>query len=254
MIPYDASRHSLFHPGRAADFFLDRQLTSDAARCAEMARLAYVKRDADLEAFLARANFSLAASADVAGSQAFVATHRGDAVLAFRGTETDDPTDLGDGCRPRAGGSGRRRSRSSRLRSRAAGHLVGRGARDSYRGTHPGDGTQSGGGAGNARRPAPERLDPVHVRVAVRRGRCLRGSPRSPAARALGGLLRSRHANTAGEARICPYRSPSLHRPRGPTSSRHRRGGHRCRSATRRDRVPGDVRVPKGHGRDSGSR
>jgi len=95
MIPYDASRDSLLHPGRAADFFLDRQLTSDAARCAEMARLAYVKRDADLEAFLARANFSLATSADVAGSHAFVATHRGDTVLAFRGTETDDPTDLG---------------------------------------------------------------------------------------------------------------------------------------------------------------
>lgn len=95
MIPYDASRDSLFQPGRATDFFRDRQLTSDAARCAEMARLAYVKRDADLGAFLARANFSLATAAHVAGPRAFVATHGGDTVLAFRGTEADDPTDLG---------------------------------------------------------------------------------------------------------------------------------------------------------------
>lgn len=95
MIPYDASRDSLFHPGRATNFFLERPLTSDAALCAEMARLAYVKNDADRRAFLARANFSLVTAADVAGSQAFLASRGGDAVLAFRGTESDDPTDLG---------------------------------------------------------------------------------------------------------------------------------------------------------------
>ena len=95
MIPYDASRASLFQPGRATNFFLEGPLTSDAALCAEMARLAYVKRDPDLRAFLARASFSLVTSADVAGSQAFVAARAGDAVLAFRGTESDDPTDLG---------------------------------------------------------------------------------------------------------------------------------------------------------------
>ena len=70
-------------------------LTTDAALCAEMARLAYVKRRDDLTAFLARASFTLVQLADVSGSQAFVATRAGDAVLAFRGTEPDDPTDLG---------------------------------------------------------------------------------------------------------------------------------------------------------------
>jgi triacylglycerol lipase len=95
MIPYDASRESLFHPGRATNFFQAGPLTSDAALCAEMSRLAYVAADADLRAFLARASFSLVTSADVAGSQAFVAARGGDVVLAFRGTESDDPTDLG---------------------------------------------------------------------------------------------------------------------------------------------------------------
>jgi hypothetical protein len=95
MIAYDPSRESLFHPGRATDFFQNGPLTTEAALCAEMARLAYVKRSADLSAFLARASFSLVQAADVAGSQAFVATRGGDAVLAFRGTEPDDPTDLG---------------------------------------------------------------------------------------------------------------------------------------------------------------
>jgi hypothetical protein len=95
MIPYDASRESLFHPGRATDFFQLGPLTSDGALCAEMARLAYVKGSADLTAFLARASFSLVRTADIAGTQAFVVTRGGDAVLAFRGTEPDDPTDLG---------------------------------------------------------------------------------------------------------------------------------------------------------------
>jgi len=95
MIAYDASRESLFHPGRATDFFQLGPLTTDGALCAEMARLAYVKSPGDLTAFLARAAFTLVRTADVSGSQAFVATRGGDAVLAFRGTEPDDPTDLG---------------------------------------------------------------------------------------------------------------------------------------------------------------
>jgi triacylglycerol lipase len=95
MIPYDASRESLFQPGRATNFFQEGPLTSDAALCAEMARLAYVESEADLRTFLARASFSLVTAADVAGSQAFVAARDGDAVVAFRGTQSDDPTDLG---------------------------------------------------------------------------------------------------------------------------------------------------------------
>lgn len=95
MIPYDASRTSLFQPGRATDFFLDRELTTDAALCAEMARLAYVKRARNLKAFLARASFEHIASPDTGASQAFVARRGDDVVVAFRGTESDDPTDLG---------------------------------------------------------------------------------------------------------------------------------------------------------------
>src|SRR5262245_11330792 len=93
-VPYDATRQSLFHPGEAVDFFQHGPLNSDAGVCAEMARLAYVKRQDDLTAFLARAGFALVKYADVAGTQGFVAARGSDAVVSFRGTEPDDPTDL----------------------------------------------------------------------------------------------------------------------------------------------------------------
>jgi triacylglycerol lipase len=100
-IPYDPSRESLFHPGRADDFFMHGPISSEAALCAEMSRLAYVKEVPRLQKYLERAGFALvtAMGYDRPGTQAFVATSSGGgarpvAVVAFRGTEPDDPTDL----------------------------------------------------------------------------------------------------------------------------------------------------------------
>jgi Lipase (class 3) len=94
-IPYDASKKALFRPGEASDFFTHDVSSTNAGLCAEMARLAYVKAEIDARAFLARAQFSLVAFVDIEGSQALVATRGDDVVVAFRGTEADDPTDLG---------------------------------------------------------------------------------------------------------------------------------------------------------------
>lgn len=101
-IPHDASRTALFQPGNATDFFTLGELPSEAALCAEMARVAYVKEEARLREYLARARgaglagFELRATIGYqdGGTQGFVATTPGVAVVAFRGTETDDPTDL----------------------------------------------------------------------------------------------------------------------------------------------------------------
>lgn len=96
-MPYDATRDSLFHPGNATDFFKHGPIASDAALCAEMARLAYVKETDRLQKFLGEGGFALGATVgyNTRGTQAFVATiPTGLTVVAFRGTEPDDPTDL----------------------------------------------------------------------------------------------------------------------------------------------------------------
>src|SRR5262245_57298511 len=59
-----------------------------------MARLAYVRSRADVEAFLGRVPMSLVHLFDAKGSQGLVAADDTTCVVAFRGTETDDPTDL----------------------------------------------------------------------------------------------------------------------------------------------------------------
>lgn len=99
-IPYDRSYTSLFTPGKADNFFRIGPIQSDAALCAEMSRLAYVKDEERLRIYLARANFALATKIGygVPGMQVFVATSNDAvdpiAITAFRGTEGDDPTDL----------------------------------------------------------------------------------------------------------------------------------------------------------------
>jgi len=99
-VPYDPTKRSLFHPGDADDFFqfVPGQGLSDAVLCAEMSRLAYVKQVARLETYLGRAGFrkELALGYDDTGTQAFVAgkTDQTVRVVAFRGTEPDDPADL----------------------------------------------------------------------------------------------------------------------------------------------------------------
>ncbi|HET9766459.1 MAG TPA: hypothetical protein VFS60_06410 [Thermoanaerobaculia bacterium] len=91
---YDDSRASLFHPERATDFFEHGEIRTDDALCAEMARLAYVHDEAALRQFLARARFELIAPIDVSGSQAFVADDGAVRVVAFRGSQPDDPSDI----------------------------------------------------------------------------------------------------------------------------------------------------------------
>jgi hypothetical protein len=97
-MPYDATRKSLLHPGAATDFFAFGRPDSDVALCAEMARLTYVKVPADLVFYLKRAGFELDAAIGYSsgGTQAFVAHDHAHkmTVVAFRGSEPDDPSDL----------------------------------------------------------------------------------------------------------------------------------------------------------------
>ncbi len=102
-IPYDASRNSLYHPGEADNFFqFGFALTDEKVLCAEMSRLAYVKEINRLEAYLGRAEFDLHWSIGYGekGTQLFIAKTRPNSkypplvIVAFRGTEPDDPSDL----------------------------------------------------------------------------------------------------------------------------------------------------------------
>lgn len=97
-ILYDASRESLYHPGKADDFFKLGSIKNEAALCAEMSRLAYVKDESRLAEYLDRAEFrlELAIGYGSGGTQVFIASNQDDslAVAAFRGTEPDDPSDL----------------------------------------------------------------------------------------------------------------------------------------------------------------
>ena len=102
-IPYDASRNSLYHPGEADDFFqFGFALTDEKTLCAEMSRLAYVKEKDLLKSYLDRAEFDLHWSMGYGekGTQLFIAKTRPNlkcpklVIVAFRGTEPDDPSDL----------------------------------------------------------------------------------------------------------------------------------------------------------------
>ena len=97
-IPYAASRKSLYHPGEADDFFRLGPIRDHAALCAEMSRLAYVKDETRLRLYLGRIGYSqnLAFGYVTDGTQGFVASNQDDhvTVVAFRGTEPDDSSDL----------------------------------------------------------------------------------------------------------------------------------------------------------------
>ncbi len=98
-VPYDATRRALLHPGEATDFFQLAAPPSDAGLCVEMARLAYVKDQTLLPTYLDRVGFRLIRSLDQGGTEGFIAEGSSPesgavTVAAFRGTETDDPTDL----------------------------------------------------------------------------------------------------------------------------------------------------------------
>jgi hypothetical protein len=110
-VPYSAEKDDLYFPAKHAVFFPQGRPRSDAALCVEMARLAYCRLDSSfafdqdrIRKVLGRILFTdckffeTATAPDGGGSHAFLAID-GDnklAVLSFRGTDKNDPTDLMD--------------------------------------------------------------------------------------------------------------------------------------------------------------
>jgi pimeloyl-ACP methyl ester carboxylesterase len=94
VVKYDPTRTALYRPGDATEFFLSQAAPSPAALCAEVSRLAYCESRTRVERELARAGFSVIESFDKRGTQAILVADKDRAVLAFRGTEGDDPTDI----------------------------------------------------------------------------------------------------------------------------------------------------------------
>jgi Lipase (class 3) len=113
-IPYSPRKVDLFEPARAGKFFAAGLPQSEAAICAEMARLAYCRCEPDfqfdrrqIEAILKPLGFACQffeskSTPEGRGVHGFV-TFRDDrdlnrrlAVVAFRGTDASDPTDLAD--------------------------------------------------------------------------------------------------------------------------------------------------------------
>jgi hypothetical protein len=103
-IAYSASREDLYSPGRNARFFPAGAPSSDAALCAEMSRLAYCRNDPSRDFDQARIvgvlnliGFTSCEFVERRGNHCFFAKNsQGLGVLAFRGTDADDPTDLGE--------------------------------------------------------------------------------------------------------------------------------------------------------------
>jgi hypothetical protein len=110
-VPYSAEKDDLYFPAKHAVFFPNGRPRSDAALCVELARLAYCRLDIGfafdrdrVRKVLGRIQFTdckffeTATQPHGGGSHAFLALD-GDnklAVLSFRGTDKDDPTDLAD--------------------------------------------------------------------------------------------------------------------------------------------------------------
>jgi Lipase (class 3) len=110
-IPYSAEKDDLYYPAKHAVFFPNGRSQSDAALSVEMARLAYCREDIGfsfdqdrIRKVLGRIQFTdckffeTATQPDGGGSHAFVALDATNqlAVLSFRGTDKDDPSDLSD--------------------------------------------------------------------------------------------------------------------------------------------------------------
>jgi hypothetical protein len=100
---YDASQQALYRPELSPTVFGTRPLGPDGI-CAELARLAYIhfeSGDADetrLKLALASAGISevLTFATKRTGTQGFGALDRdGNVYIVFRGTQADDPTDIG---------------------------------------------------------------------------------------------------------------------------------------------------------------
>jgi len=111
VVPYSAEKDDLYCPAKHAVFFPNGRPRSDAALCVELARLAYCRVDAGfafdrdrIRKILGRILFTdckffeTASEADGGGSHAFLAIDADNnlAVLSFRGTDKNDPTDIAD--------------------------------------------------------------------------------------------------------------------------------------------------------------
>jgi hypothetical protein len=96
---YHPDRKSLFDPASGPSLFDRVPSPSLACVCAELSRLAYASFDGNaphLRAALRPASLELLATFSVDGAQAFAArAPAGHSFLVFRGTQADDPTDLG---------------------------------------------------------------------------------------------------------------------------------------------------------------
>jgi pimeloyl-ACP methyl ester carboxylesterase len=111
-ILYSPKKVDLFYPARRANFFATGLPHTEAALCAEMARLAYCRPEPyfhfdqkHILAALARLRFACqffesTGTPERAGTHAFLALHDDPdpakklAIVAFRGTDAADPTDL----------------------------------------------------------------------------------------------------------------------------------------------------------------
>lgn len=110
-VPYSAEKDDLYYPAKHAMFFPHGRPQSEAALCVEMARLAYCQLDTSFGFDQVRIRkvlggihftdckfFESATAPNCGGSHALIALDDNSklAVLSFRGTDKDDPTDLGD--------------------------------------------------------------------------------------------------------------------------------------------------------------
>ena len=114
-VPYTARQDDLYYPCKNAVFFPDGPPRSDAALCAEMSRLAYCRHDSDfgfdrekIQTVLRKVGFESCdffESENMPLAEGFhgfltVRSASGDqrklAVLSFRGTDKDDPSDLAE--------------------------------------------------------------------------------------------------------------------------------------------------------------
>ena len=112
IIPYSASKVDLLYPARSGNFFPAGMPKSEAALCAEMARLAYYRQDPyfqfDREKIRSVLKpfgfdclfFESKGTPDGRGTHGFLASSdnweegKSLAIVVFRGTDASDPTDL----------------------------------------------------------------------------------------------------------------------------------------------------------------
>ncbi len=86
-IPYDTSLRALAEPAVSGAFFRLHQPQSEAAWCAEFARLAYCADHAEVNSSLQRVGFELTAAFGRRGTEGLVARGPAFSVLSFRGSD-----------------------------------------------------------------------------------------------------------------------------------------------------------------------